>query len=106
MVPEEIQGLIQLGFAALVAGWLIRWLTSTMQDTVKNNSKVVLGLQLYLGELYRLLLQHDAQIRGVNPTAGSDTTEAQRLATEVYNQAVLRLDSLKAQIEKQMDDVT
>lgn len=105
-MPENLESLLQLGFAALTAGWLIRWLTLTMQKTVDKNTAAILGLQLYTGELYKLLLSHDLQTRGLNGVDDAEVTEIHRKAKEGYETAVKRLDSLAIAIDKVLEQLT
>lgn len=102
-MPEQLESLLQLGFAAATAGWLIKWLTSTMQSTVDKNTAAILGLQLYVGELYRLLLSHDLKSMGVNLTANENDTEAHAKARQTYEDAVTRLNTLTTAIDKVLE---
>lgn len=98
-MPDDLQGLLQLGFAAGVAGWLVRWMTTTQQRSIDKNTQVILNLQLYIGEMYRLLLLQDAQLRGLDLFLGDDSLPNHKEAVDAYQKTVARLDSLKASIE-------
>jgi hypothetical protein len=93
-IPES---LIQLGFAAACALYLIYFMTSQIKGSIDANTNALIGLQLIQTELYKLLLQHDATVRGLLENT-DNPTEAHRQATTLYMQAVSRLDQLQARI--------
>ena len=95
VVDGAVAGIVQLGFAICVASFLIWWLTSSMKKAIDANTIATINSQLMLIELIKIVMVHDAQIRGVNPTAGKDATEAHQVAAQVYQQTMLRIEHLE-----------
>jgi hypothetical protein len=93
-IPES---LIQLGFAAACALYLIYFMTSQIKSSIDANTNALIGLQLIQAELYKLLLQHDASVRGVDELP-ENSPESHRQAAAMYAQVVARLDQLQARI--------
>jgi hypothetical protein len=108
MEGADIQSILQLGFAAGVAAWLIRWLTLTHQKMLDKNTSVLLNLQLQLGEMYRLLLLMDLQLRSVEVKVqhGETQDDLHAAAVDAFNQTIERLDAIKTIIEKSLQDHT
>jgi hypothetical protein len=100
-----IEALIQLGFAGAIGTWLVYWLTTTFKKSLDANTSAVLGVQLMQAEVFKLLIQHDAQIRGVNPSAGVDATDAHEIAAKVYGQVLERVELLEETIREAMKKV-
>ena len=76
MESAAIESLVQLGFAVSVAAWLVYWLTGTMKRSIDSLTNSISSLHLLIVDLYMVLITHDAQVRGVNPSAGKDATDA------------------------------
>ncbi len=93
-IPES---LIQLGFAAACALYLIYFMTSQIKSSIDANTNALIGLQLIQSELYKLLLQHDATSRGLMEIA-DNPSETHKQAVALYSQVVARLDQLQARI--------
>lgn len=82
-------------FATVSAGflWCLHWMTSKMSAELKEQTKTLVILNLSQLETYRLLMMHDSQIRGVNPSAGKDSTEAHTKALSEYQRILAQLNA-------------
>lgn len=100
MTPEMIQAIVQLGFAAAVAAYLVYYQTTALNESIKANTKAVIGMQLLITELYFLMLQHDAQVRSI--TDATDKSDIAAAAKASYDAACGRLEQLQAKISAQL----
>ena len=96
----------ELGFIAAIAAFLVYFLTIRLAKTLEDIIKQIVILQLLSNELLQVFHHHDAQIRGVNPTAGKDDTEAQEIATLAYNACEERLKGIELQIQRTLDNIS
>ena len=103
MESLALEPLLQLGFAAAIAGWLVRWMTIQQQKNLDRNATLLLNLQLYTSEMYRFLLVSEARCRKVEPLTDDELSQHHREAATQYSAAVDRLDSIKASIEKSLE---
>ena len=94
---------VQLGFAAAIASWLVHYVTVQLTKAISELTTQVVLLQQLTVELFQVLLTHDAQVRGVNPSAGKDSTEAAQIASKFYQAIDERLERIEAQISRTLD---
>ena len=87
-------GILGLAFL-LVLRWMLNRM-STQLDEVGRSIRVHALTQL---DMHRTLIMHDAQIRGVNPTAGEDETDAHRKAADEYTKVLAALESTSETIK-------
>jgi hypothetical protein len=97
IVADIPESLIQLGFAAACALYLIYFMTSQIKASIDANTNALIGLQLIQSELYKLLLQHDATVRGLLEQP-ENPSESHKQAAALYQQVAARLDQLQARI--------
>jgi len=68
-------------------------MNSSVSESIKH-------LTLMQTELYKLFLAHDAQVRGINPSAGGDQNERESMALREYKKLHESLDNIAKSIEK------
>ena len=105
MDPAVIENLLQLGFAAAVAGYLIYFQTTVLSSKISENTKSIIGLQMVLSELYRLLVLHDAQVRGLHAKMGEDQPEAIKIAGQNLEAMLQRIDKLTIDLHSQFESL-
>ena len=81
-------GVIGLSFLLVVM-----WMMSSMSNSIW----VLTLVQL---DMHKTLIRHDAQVRGVNPSAGNDDTDAHNKARQEY-EAILETISNTASLVKE-----
>lgn len=102
---DNPESLMQLGVSAAIAGWLVRWMTTMQQRSLDRNTSALLNLQLYVGELYRLILVTDANNRGLDLSESEDLTAHHKDAMTHYKSVIDRLDSIKETLQKTLDSL-
>lgn len=85
--------------------FLMQWVVRNMTHEFAALRREHHTLQTMVMEDFRLLIMHDAQIRGVNPTSGKDMTESHQKALEVYHRVLSQLDTIEKTVAKQAKDV-
>jgi hypothetical protein len=101
MGPEALGFAKELGAVGVVGFLLIlvvRYLLTSfsksmnaMNDRINANTTVVLNLQ-------QLIIRHDAQVRGINPTTGPDLDERVAGAIRYFDEANRLLETQKEMI--------
>ena len=103
MMTELMQSVGELGFIAAIAAFLVYFLTIRIAQGLDSIIRQVVVLQQLIVELLQMLLHHDAQIRGVNPTAGKDMSDAQETATKFYKALDERFERIESLISRTLD---
>ncbi len=104
-MADNIQPFIQTGAVAILgAGFIIlcRWMTSQMTIQLRDVSNAIRACALTQLDMHRTLITHDAQIRGVNPTAGNDAEEAHTLAEAEYKKILDTLENTSEAIRQSL----
>ena len=88
-MPPNLDGLLQFGFAAVVAAWLIHFVTNVSRQDIRANTLATLQQGLIQAETLKLLLQIMMSNHDTVPT--------------VCEQAIERVEALQSQIKDQID---
>ena len=96
---ENHEALLQLGFAAGLAAWLVKWLTTTVAKSLDHIRAELIKSQLFHTELLRMLAAYDASHRGVDLMSDEEKTEAHEKACIAFGLITERLDALKESIQ-------
>jgi len=84
------------GLVSVMMKWIMGQLTSTIEKVNKSLHTVILT-QI---QMQKLLISHDAQVRGINPTTGENQEDRDREAVRIYNQVIQSIDDLEKTIEE------
>lgn len=78
---------------------MLKWITGQLTKAIEAVQESVKAVSLMQVELYKLFLAHDAQIRGINPTAGKDDQERHSEAAKNYYKLRESLESIELSIK-------
>lgn len=102
-IVEQAPQWTALTFLGVAFLFLIWWLVRNINQEFIQIRKQLQALQIMVLEDFRLLIMHDAQIRGVNPSAGSTSEESYQRAKEVYDRVLLQLNNIEHAVNDQKE---
>lgn len=99
MDPQFPKEIVSWCFAAAVAWFLLKWVTTSITTRLNSQEQATNNNTLVQLELYRLFLIHDAQTRGVQNRSEEEMTASHRLAFDEYQKINESLSNLKEKLK-------
>lgn len=93
-----------LTFLGIAFLFLMQWLVRHIHGEFADLRRRDLATQTTLMEIVRLLVMHDAQVRGINPAVADDASDGYRLARDVYERILSNLASIEHAVEQQKNE--
>lgn len=96
VAAESISPWTQLGAVGVLGTaflLVLRWMLHKMSGQLDDVGKSIRALALVQLDMHKTLIMHDAQIRGVNPSAGKDETDAHATARDEYEKVLAALNA-------------
>lgn len=91
-----------LGMLALAFLLVLKWMLTNQTREMRSITASLYTVALTQVDMHRTLMMHDAQVRGVNPSAGEDMNDAHEKAYEQYTRAIESIDKTAAAIKDAM----
>mgnify|MGYP003638038315 CR=1 FL=1 len=101
MSTDPFMQLGAVGILGFVLVLVVRWLINRVSCDLRDAARAIRTLAMTQLDMHDTLLRHDAQIRGVNPTAGDTPAAACIQAAEQYDRILASLESTKAELIRQ-----
>lgn len=101
-IVGEISAVAVVGSTFLM---LVRWLISRLTEDVGESVKAVWSLHMLIMELYKLILSHDAQVRGINPLADVQASENLSLAVSEYKKILDRISRMESIVKSHVEKI-
>jgi|TARA_B100000902_G_C26924808_1_gene723477 hypothetical protein len=101
----NIEPFLQLGAVGVLGAAfiiVIRWMLEQMTSKLNDVSIALKAGSLVQLDMHKTLIVHDAQIRGVNPTAGNDVTEMHANALAEYQKVLQSVERTADVIRESM----
>lgn len=99
MDSSLFQDLPVVGLMGFLFYVIIKWMINTQSKQLDAITRALKANTLAQMETYKLLLIHDATIRGVNPTAGETMTEAHAIAHAEYQRILASVEATQEAIK-------
>tara|TARA_R100001244_G_scaffold786_3_gene1490 strand:+ start:6283 stop:6606 length:324 start_codon:yes stop_codon:yes gene_type:complete len=101
MTADPFMQLGAVGILGFVLVLVVRWLINRVSTDLRDAARAIRSLAMTQLDMHDTLLRHDAQIRGVNPSAGENPTAACIQASEQYDRILASLESTKQELIRQ-----
>lgn len=93
-----------VGFLGVAFLLVMRWMMFSMTKELTGVANAIRTLSLTQLDLHKTLIMHDAQIRGVNPSAGKDLPDSCEKALDEYRKVLAALDGTGEVIKKSIEN--
>ena len=103
LTAEGISEIIRLGIVGSAFIFMLRWVLMRFD---KSQQRIYVGLTtntLCLIAMQKQFLTHDLTVSGLNPSAGADLDERARLAIRKYDEIQTTLNTIYAQIKRELE---
>jgi len=77
---------------------MLYWLMKSLQGAIEHLNRTINANTLTLTTLMQIVIRHDAQIRGINPSAGENTTSRNDEAIRIYAELRQEIAALRQQL--------
>jgi len=77
---------------------MLYWVMRTLQGTIVQLNRTINANTLTLTALMQIVIRHDAQVRGLNPTAGATAEERNEEAIHIYTELRNEISALRQQL--------